>query len=45
MNKEYAVLKFNLDVFAKPMKVLYNDEVKDVTKAQEVLRQFMLVKK
>lgn len=44
MNKEYAVLKFNLDVFAKPIKVVYNDEVKDTKDAQEVLRKFMLVK-
>jgi len=44
MTKDYAVLKFNLDVFAKPIKVVYNDEVKDTKEAQEVLRKFMLVK-
>ena len=44
MTKDYAVLKFNLDVFAKPIKVVYNDEVKETKEAQEVLRKFMLVK-
>ncbi len=44
MKKVFAVLKFNLDVIARPMKVVYNDEVKDVKQAQQVLRKFMLVK-
>ena len=44
MTKDFSVLRFNLDVFAKPIKVVYNDEVKDTKEAQEVLRKFMLVK-
>ena len=44
MTKDFSVLKFNLDVFAKTIKVVYNDEVKDTKEAQEVLRKFMLVK-
>lgn len=45
MTKQYAVLEFNLDVFAKPIKVIYNDDVKDTTEAQQVLKKFMLVDK
>lgn len=44
MNKEYAVLKFNLDVFAKPIKIVYNDDVIDLKLAKEVLRKFTIVK-
>ena len=42
MNKDYSVLKFNLDVFATSAKFAYNDEVVDVTQAQQVLKKFML---
>lgn len=41
MNK-CSVIKFNLDVLAKPVKLSYNDEVVDVTQAQQVLKKFML---
>lgn len=40
--KQNSILKFNLDVFAKPVKLSYNDEVVDVTQAQQVLKKFML---
>ena len=42
MNKVPAYLNFNLDVLARPMKQIYNDEVKDLSQAQEVLKKFML---
>lgn len=42
--KTTAYLNFNLDVFARPMKLIFNDEVTDLKEAQQVLRQFMLVK-
>jgi hypothetical protein len=42
--KTNAYLNFNLDVFARPMKLIFNDEVPDLKEAQQVLRQFMLVK-
>ena len=44
--KEYWVLKFNLDLVAKPdpIRVYLNDEVRDLTEANNVLRKFRLVK-
>jgi len=42
--KTTAYLNFNLDMIARPMKLIYNDEVNDLKEAKEVLRQFMLVK-
>jgi hypothetical protein len=42
MKKVPGYLNFNLDVLARPMKQIYNDEVSDLTQAQEVLKKFML---
>jgi hypothetical protein len=42
--KTTAYLNFNLDVFARPMKLIFNDEVSDLKEAKQVLRKFMLVK-
>ena len=46
MSKEKvkAYLNFNLDVFARPMKLIYNDDVADLKEAQKVLQKFRLVK-
>ena len=43
--KESYILKFNMDVVVKPIKIIYNDDVKDLKEAREVLRKFTLVKK
>ena len=40
--KQNSILKFNLDVFAKPVNVSYNDEVVDITQAKQFLKKFML---
>lgn len=44
--KQYLILKFNLDILAQtsPLSVYENDEVKDLTQAQEILRKFRLVR-
>ena len=44
--KQYLILKFNLDIVARPspLSVYENDEVKDLTQAQEILRKFRLVR-
>jgi len=35
-------IKFNMDVLVTPIKVVYNDEVKDLTEAKKVLEKFTL---
>ncbi len=42
--KTNAYLNFNLDVFARPMKLIYNDGVSDLSQAKKVLQKFRLVK-
>jgi hypothetical protein len=42
--KTNAYLNFNLDVFARPMKLIYNDDVSDLSQAKKVLQKFRLVK-
>ena len=41
-NKVQHFIKFNLDVLVRPVKVVYNDDVKDLTQAQKVLEKFKL---
>ena len=38
-----AIIKWNLDLLAKPIRVIHND-VPDLSQAREVLRKFQLVK-
>ena len=35
-------IKFNMDVLVTPIKIVYNDEVKDLTEAKKVLEKFTL---
>lgn len=42
--KSVAYLNFNLDTLARPMKLIYNDEVKSLKEAQTILQKFRLVK-
>ena len=42
--KSVAYLNFNLDVVARPMKIIYNDDVSDLKQAQTVLQKFRLIK-